>query len=366
MKNSAKDQKIFVSDCEGPISKNDNAFELTCKFVPNGEKLFTTISKYDDVLADIIKKPDYKAGDTLRLIVPFLRAYGVTNSKMREFSIRNILLMPGAKETLSYVKGVMPSFILSTSYEHYIRALCQVTDFPFENTYSTKLDIDKYKLSLKERKRLREVAQEIAKAPQIEIPIGAKSLQQLSDPSLKTINLLNEIFWNEFQQMQSSRILEEVNPVGGSEKANILKEIVERLKSELHNVVYVGDSITDVECFRLVRKSGGLTVSFNGNQYAIREAEVAVLADNTLATSILADVFHRYDKEKTLELVKNWSRRALKKYYVNPSLAKRALELWPKRLPRIEIITSDNMESLMRESSEFRKKVRGEAIGRLG
>lgn len=358
--------RIFVSDCEGPISKNDNAFELTCNFIPNGEKLFTTISRYDDVLADIVKKPGYKAGDTLRLILPFLRAYDVTNSKMKEFSIRNILLMPGAKETLSYVKGIMPSFILSTSYEHYIRALCEATDFPFENTYSTKLDIDKYKISLKEKKRLQEIAQEIAKAPQIEIPVGVKSLQELSETSLKTISLLNEIFWNEIQQMQSGKILEEVNPVGGLEKANILKEIVKQLESQLHNVMYVGDSITDVECFRLVRRFGGLTVSFNGNQYAIREAEVAVLAHNTLATSILADTFQRLGKEKTLELVENWSHQALKKYDVNQSLTKLALELWPKKFPKIEIITSDNMERLMKESSEFRKKVRGEAIGRLG
>ena len=43
-------KNIFISDCEGPISKNDNAFELTAHFIPEGDKLFTNISKYDDVL----------------------------------------------------------------------------------------------------------------------------------------------------------------------------------------------------------------------------------------------------------------------------------------------------------------------------
>lgn len=42
-------KRIFISDCEGPISKNDNAFELSSNFIPNGDKLFTNISKYDDV-----------------------------------------------------------------------------------------------------------------------------------------------------------------------------------------------------------------------------------------------------------------------------------------------------------------------------
>jgi hypothetical protein len=35
-------------------------------------------------------------------------------------------------------------------------------------------------------------------------------------------------------------------------------------------------------------------------------------------------------------------------------------------LPKAEIITRENMENLARESTEFRKKVRGKSIGRLG
>jgi energy-converting hydrogenase A subunit R len=366
LKNSATDKKIFVSDCEGPISKNDNAFELTCNFIPNGEKLFTLISRYDDILADIVKKSGYKAGDTLKLILPFLKAYGVTNKKMEKFSARNILLMPEAKDTLNFVLDIMPSFIVSTSYEQYIRALCNVTNFPFDNTYSTKLDIDKYEISINERKRLKEMAQKIAASPMIEIPVGAKSLQELSDATQRTVKWLDQIFWDEIQQMQCGKILQEVNPIGGLEKANIVKEIVNRIGSDLSNVMYVGDSITDVECFRLVKKFGGLTISFNGNQYAIREAEVAILADNTLVTSIIADVFHRLSKEKTLQLVENWSHQALKESGVSQNLVKKAFELWPIKLPQVEIIKSNNMERLIKESGEFRKKIRGEAIGRLG
>ena len=48
--------RVFVSDCEGPISKNDNAFELARNIISDGAHFFTLISKYDDVLADIVKK----------------------------------------------------------------------------------------------------------------------------------------------------------------------------------------------------------------------------------------------------------------------------------------------------------------------
>ncbi|MFQ6074292.1 MAG: hypothetical protein ACE5KC_03635, partial [Candidatus Bathyarchaeia archaeon] len=72
---SKTSQRVFISDCEGPISKNDNAFELATHFIPEGDSFFTLISRYDDILADIVKKPGYKAGDTLKLILPFLKAY---------------------------------------------------------------------------------------------------------------------------------------------------------------------------------------------------------------------------------------------------------------------------------------------------
>jgi len=30
----------FISDCEGPLTKNDNAQEITAKFIPQGEELY--------------------------------------------------------------------------------------------------------------------------------------------------------------------------------------------------------------------------------------------------------------------------------------------------------------------------------------
>ena len=79
---SQKRKRVFVTDCEGPISKNDNAFELAAHFIPDGDRFFANISKYDDVLADVVKKEDYKAGDTLRLILPFLKAYGANDKRI--------------------------------------------------------------------------------------------------------------------------------------------------------------------------------------------------------------------------------------------------------------------------------------------
>jgi len=361
-----KSKRIFVTDCEGPISKNDNAFELTSYFVPNGDNFFALISKYDDVLADVVNKPGYKAGDTLRLILPFLKAYGATNEKIREYSSTNILLVPSARDTLQFVRDLMPSFIVSTSYEQYIYSLCRLTGFPYANAYCTKLNIDKYTMSGKEEKRLKELGEEISTMSMIKIPENAKSVNDFSQRDRETIQRLDEIFWKEFPKMESGKMLEEVNPVGGYEKVNAVQDIVEKLGSRLDNVMYVGDSITDVPPFQFVRKNGGLTVSFNGNEYAIREAEIAVLSGNTIVTSVLAEVFSRLGKESVIRLVKEWSPSGLKKYCASPMLRERMFKLYPKTFPQVEKITAVNRERLKKESSAFRKTVRGEAIGKLG
>jgi len=361
-----KNQRIFVTDCEGPISKNDNAFELTSHFVPNGDKFFALISKYDDVLADVVKKPGYKAGDTLRLILPFLKAYGATNEKIREYSSKNILLVPGARDTLQFVMDLMPSFIVSTSYGHYIFSLCRATSFPYDNVYCTKLNIDKYEMSGEEAKRLKEIRKEISAMPMVEIPENAKSVHDFSQRDQETIQRLDGIFWEEISRMESGKMLKEVNPVGGYEKAKAVQDIVEKLDSRLDSVMYVGDSITDVPPLQLVRENGGLTVSFNGNEYAIREAEIAVLSGNTIVTSVLVEVFSRLGKEHVIRLVEEWVPSGLKKYCAAPMLRERVLKLYPDVFPQVETITVDNRERLKKESSAFRKTVRGEAIGKLG
>ena len=359
-------ERAFISDCEGPISINDNAFEITSRFVPDGERLFTVISRYDDVLAYVLKRPNYKAGDTLKLILPFLKAYDVTDQVMRECSAQNVILIRNAKDTLQFVRNLTNAFLVSTSYEHYVKALCQVLDFSYKNTYCTQLNIDKYQITEKEKNELKKLATEIVQMSIIEIPSKAESLDDFSEKHRKAIQRLDEIFWGELANMESGKMLHEVNPVGGEEKAEAVKDVAQRLGIKLSSVMYVGDSITDVEAFRLVKENGGLAVSFNGNRYAVRNAEIAVLAENSVVTAILADIFFRHGKLKLLGLVESWNLKALEKSPVNPTLLKSAFQLYPKSLPKVKIITGEDIGVLVEESTKFRKNVRGESIGRLG
>ena len=359
-------KRIFVSDCEGPISKNDNAFELAENFIPNGDKLFANISKYDDVLADVLAKPGYSAGSTLRLILPFFKAYGLTDGQMEDFSAKNIVLIANSQATLHHIQAIADAFIVSTSYEHYIKALCKAVDFPYKNTYCTKVSLDKCAITPEEKERLKKIAQEIAQMHLIDIPQTARTIEDFSRSDQAVIGRLDEIFWSEIPKMFVGGILIDVVTVGGEQKAEAIRDAAKRLGAELGDVMYVGDSITDVEAFKLVRANGGLTVSFNGNSYAVKNAEVAVLSESNLVTAVITDLFCKLGKGQTMKVLGSWNYETLKKNRVDEVLLKQLSTIYTDALPKVQIVTAENMESLINESSVFRKKVRGVAIGRLG
>ncbi|MDP2992873.1 MAG: hypothetical protein Q8N82_05865, partial [Deltaproteobacteria bacterium] len=340
-------------------------FELCQAFVPKGDKFFALISKYDDFLADIEKKPGYQAGDTLKLILPFLKAFGLTHQQMIDYSRSHLVLLPGAKETLHQVMEVMPTFIISTSYEPYLEALCQVTGFPFSRIYCTKIDMDHYSLPEDEQEYLRKVAAEIADMPMLEWEIGVNGLYELSPQSQDTIQRLAAIFWEEICSMEAGRLLAETKTIGGRAKARAVLDSLKITNNDLSRVMYLGDSITDVEALDLVRDGGGLSVSFNGNGYAVGSAEICCLSGQASIILLLAALFKKGGKNLVLEVADNWGIERLKDLKEAQYLVT-SVETAQMSFPRLEIINEKNRERLAQESEAFRKEVRGIAIGSLG
>ena len=339
-------KKFFVSDCEGPISINDNAFEISDYFIEDGGKFFEIISKYDDLLVDIIKRKEYLAGSTLKFIVPFLKAYNVTDKDITNFSKENVDLIPGADETLKFINSIMPSFIVSTSYNHYINALCDKTGFPYTNTYSTKLNIDYIDINPNEIELIKEYKNLIMENP--------------------SFDLLDNIFFKKIPKLKIAALMDIINPIGGEGKKAAVKDIIYKYGFNSEDLFYIGDSITDVQPLKFANDNNGISVSFNGNEYAIKEAEIAVIADNTTITSVLADIFNRYNRENLIEFIIEYNedpKKAFENWNVNTSL----LNILNKsQLPEVKIINNYNIKSLIDKSSKFRKKLRGESIGGLG
>ncbi len=352
--------RIFITDCEGPISKNDNAMELTAHFVHQGEEFFSLLSRYDDYLASVEKRPDYNAGDTLRLILPFLKAFGATDQTIEEYSREHILLMPGAQETLQGIRGRMPTFIISTSYEPYIKALCEVIGFPFQDAYCTRLTLDHYHLPPEEERYLREVAAEIARMPMIEWGEEARGFDGLSLQGQEVVQRLNHLFWGEMADMEIGKALEEVDPVGGQEKAAALNDALQRTGAKISEALYVGDSITDLQALEMVRAGGGLAVSFNGNAYAIQVAQVACLGKDAGIISILAQLFAAGGTDAVMSVLAQWGEEALRRAGIEEDL------LVYLASAEIGEVTPDNQALWTEKSQRFRRQVRGVRIGSLG
>jgi energy-converting hydrogenase A subunit R len=357
---------IFISDCEGPIARNNIAFELTSQLIPEGDRVYDIINKYDYIHACLTKTREYTWGNTSKLVLPFLLAYDATNKTVEEFSASKLLLMRGSKETLKYVQKISEAFLLSTSYEHYVRALCRELGFPLENTYSPKINLDEYELSVKEKAKLKSLAWEIGGMPTINIPSNAKSLQDLSNRDQATVKRLDKIFWKEIAGTHCKRIFSDVNINGGSEKLNSVIEITNTLSASLSDVMYVGDNVADAEAMKNVKAKDGLSVSLNGDEAAVRNSEVAILSGNSAPITVLADIFFRFGKAEAMNIAGNFDKNALWRTPADPTSLDRLFALYPSNWPKFYIVTDWNVESIVNISNQFRKTVEGEPIAKGG
>lgn len=342
-KERKREERVVFLDCEGPLTVNDNALELCQEFLPGGERFFTLISRWDDWLADIEKRKGYRPGTTLKFILPFLSAWEVTPEKMREFSLTTLLFVPEAEKLLQKLKDFSSSFIISTSYEPYLEALSLRTRFPLLRMRFTTLEREFFDLSFYEREEIKKILEEILLLPEIDLK-GAKKKEDLSPGARKTVKRLEEIFFKKLPSLPGVRkFFKRINPVGGEEKSQALSEFLELRGKDISSSLYIGDSITDQDPMRMVREGGGLSVSFNGNRYAVREAEIVCISPDASPLIDLVELFLEEGKGKVLEWVKEWKR-------TSPWLGF-------KREP---------LEPLIEESERMRKRVRGKVRGRLG
>jgi predicted HAD superfamily phosphohydrolase len=178
----------------------------------------------------------------------------------------------------------------------------------------------------------------------IEIPPGATSPDDLSLGDQETVADLDELFWDLLPDLSVYIIVEEVRPVGGPEKASSIRRAAESERVAMTEVMYVGDSITDVDAFRTVRSEGGLAVSFNGNRWAVEEADLAIISPRADPILPLAKAFllEGQDAVRGLEWLGDFDG---------------SVATW---------LEDADVEAVVERSERSRKEVRGEEIGRLG
>jgi energy-converting hydrogenase A subunit R len=356
------------TDCEGPLALNDNAFELCREFIkPQGDRFFQQVSRYDDYLADIAKKPGYKAGDTLKLILPFLKAHGLTNAQIEDYSRKTVTLVPGVEGTYQFLHSrKFPIFEISTSYRQFAAAVGLKLGFDQEHIFCTELDLDRYTLSGPEAEELLRLQGEIAGAPDIELPPEAAALADLPDPVQEAVGTLDRIFWERLPTMEIGAILQEVNPIGGPEKAKAVADSLAKTGLTLADTIYVGDSITDVQAFEAVRAGGGLAISFNGNRYAVNAAEVVVVADTAWPIALLTAVFQLWGKEGVLEVAAPEIRAKSRSLVLPEEVIEPIAQGLTGSQFNLYLSKSSQRDQIATESQAMRVKLRGKAVAALG
>ena len=346
-------EKSFITDCEGPLTLNDNAFELAAKVIENGDELFKVLSLYDDYLADVVKVENYKAGNTLKLILPFFACENLTNLDMVEFSQNNIYSVRDSKFLLSYLKKAMNIYIVSTSYGQYIEAVSKYMDVDFKNTFYTDVDVDVLNLDDEEIEKIEQFKKLILENPD-------------------DYELFDDIFFNQITEMGIYEKIKDIEVVGGEGKKLAIDKIIERDGIDINNMLYIGDSITDVEPLQFARKNNGISISFNGNEYPLKVAEIAIVSPSAVTTAVIANIYAKYDKNNVLKFIEDYNesdnlKELFGKYDIDSEIEEKFFEVFEsKDYPIIQTVTDENYEDILKSSKHMRNNIRGQDIGGLG
>jgi len=243
-------------DLEGPLSPQDNAYELMRLFT-NGDKIFEVISRYDDLLT-LEEREDYEPGDTLALIVPFLVLHNISEDNIASLASK-ASLTGGAADLISRLQSKnWKVFCISTSYEQYAIHITQKLGIYTHNVACTPFPLDKFcKTLCKEDSLLLQQAEQ-----------DILTMHPVTDDD-RIKQSLDNLFWEKLPATELGMAIKEVKPVGGRRKVAALSRFADKYGQPLSNWVVVGDSITDFRMLQAVEEAGGLAVAFNANEYAL-------------------------------------------------------------------------------------------------
>ncbi len=258
-------------DLEGPLSPQDNAYELM-KLFPNGDKIFEVISRYDDLLT-LEEREGYEPGDTLALIVPFLVFHNISEENITTLASK-ASLTGGAAELISWLqyKG-WKVFCISTSYEQYAFYITQKLGIYAHRVTSTPFPLGKLHRTLckEDSTLLQQTEQDIL------------TMHPVTDDD-RIKQSLDDFFWKKLPSTDLGMAVKEVKPVGGRRKVAALNKFADKYDQPLSKWVVIGDSITDFRMLQAVEQAGGLAIAFNANEYALPYSTMS------LASTLISDL----------------------------------------------------------------------------
>ncbi len=282
-------------DLEGPLSPQDNAYELM-KLFPNGDRIFEVISRYDDLLT-LEEREDYEPGDTLALIVPFLVLHNISEADIASLASK-ASLTDGADKLISWLEySGWRVFCISTSYEQYALHIIQKLGIYAHNVACTLFPLDKLRKTLcKEGSTLLQ---------QTERDILTMS-PVADDDRIK--QSLDYFFWKKLPTTELGEAIREVKPVGGRRKVAALNRFADKYGQALSKWVVIGDSITDFRMLQVVEAEGGLAVAFNANEYALPYSTMSLASTSLIDLKEVLEAWQKGQRKGAERIVKEKER----------------------------------------------------------
>jgi len=277
-------------DLEGPLSPQDNAYELM-KLFPNGDRIFEVISRYDDLLT-LEEREDYEPGDTLALIVPFLVLHNISEADIASLASK-ASLTGGAAKLVSWLEySGWKVFCISTSYEQYAIHITQKLGIYAHNVACTSFPLDKFRITLckEDTALLRQTEQDIL------------TMSPVDDDKIK--QRLDYFFWEKLPTTNLGMAIREVKPMGGRRKVAALRKFADNYSQPLSKWVVIGDSITDFRMLEAVEREGGLAIAFNANEYALPYSTMGLASTSISDLTEVLEAWQRGQRGEVERVVK--------------------------------------------------------------
>jgi len=278
-------------DLEGPLSPQDNAYELM-KLFPNGDKIFEVISRYDDLLT-LEERENYEPGDTLSLIVPFLVLHDISENDIAALASK-ASLTDGAAKLVSWLQSrSWRIFCISTSYEQYAIHVTHKLGIYAHNVACTPFPLDKFRVTLckEDSTLLQQTEQDILTMSPVD-----------DDDKIK--QRLDYFFWEKLPTTDLGMAIKEVKPVGGRRKVAALNKFADTYDQPLSRWVVIGDSITDFRMLQAVEEEGGLAIAFNANEYALPYSTMSLASTSISDLTEVLEAWQKGQRTRVEKVVK--------------------------------------------------------------
>ena len=281
--------RIFVCNCRGFITKNNYLRDLCARFIRNGAHFFDVLVRYDELTAYVLGREEATAGNFVKWVVPFLKANGATDHLIDRFGMEDMQLMPGATTAVRYIASQMPSFINTSLYEHGMMRVSEQLDTPLCESFCTKMEVDNVQFSRAESRKLREMAETISalRIPKVEYELNVPMEVDAAD--VKIIRTMDDIIQEQIPGLNAMSLMESVVPVTSHKKAYQLLDIRRQTNIDLDSTFYIGSDNTDFQSLDLVRDAGGVSVAFNGTDFAVRGSTIAILSKDSTVGAVFAE-----------------------------------------------------------------------------